>query len=77
MKNTSARLQQISPMTTSTADIVNAIQGLWGRSADNGSDTTWCVLGRVVFVQGNTDDCPVKVIAWNSCDGGGSWGIVK
>jgi hypothetical protein len=30
-----------------------------------------------VFVQGNTDECPVKVMAWNHCDGGGSWGIVK
>ena len=73
----SARLQQISPITRDTADIVNAIQGLWGRSTGGTGETTGCILGRVVFVQGNTEDCPVKVIAWNSCDGGGSWGIVQ
>ena len=73
----SARLQQISPLTRDLADVVNAVQGLWGRSTGGGSDTTWCILGRVVFVQGNTDECPVKVMAWNHCDGGGSWGIVK
>lgn len=73
----SARLQQISPITRDTADIVNAIQGLWGRSTGGTGETTWCILGRVVFVQGNTEDCPVQVIEWNHCDGGGSWGIVK
>ena len=73
----SARLQQISPLTRDLADVVNAVQGLWGRSTGGSSDTTWCILGCVVFVQGNTKDCPVQVIEWNHCDGGGSWGIVQ
>lgn len=73
----SARLQQISPLTGNMSDVVNAIQGIWGRSTGGSSDTTWCVLGRVVFVQGDTSKCPVQVIEWNHCDGGGSWGIVK
>lgn len=73
----SARLQQISPITKSMEDVVNAVQGLWGRSTGGSGDTTWCILGRVVFVQGDVSKCPVKVMAWNSCDGGGSWGIVQ
>lgn len=66
----------ISPLTRDISLVSSAMNGKWGRHAEEGC--TWAVLGQVAFVEGDLDKFPYKddVIAWHS-EGTGHWGILK
>lgn len=65
----------ISQLTTDTKTFASALNGKWERKSVG--NTTWVILGQIVFLEGNANDFPYEVISWHSSDATGNWGILK
>lgn len=69
-------MQQISKLTNSISEIVNAVEGKWEYSTK--AKSRWAVVGKVVFCEDawSRDNFPHKVMSWHHSDGG-YWGILE
>lgn len=68
---------KINPLTTDVTAFANALSGQWDFKYGSNGDAkaTWCIVGHVVFLEGDKELFPYDVLAWHG-EGSGWWGIL-
>lgn len=67
----------ISPFTKDQESIAAALNGKWERNTTREGETTWVILGQIVFLDGDKSRFPYEVLTWHTSDGKGYWAILK